>query len=171
MNSRSHRSWREPRIPFRSIGEIYLGSEMFSEDDEAAKTIGEAAVGQDAVKIIENRRKVKGRLSELGKAELEKVVAKVKRLFQDSEVKAAWDIHCGCSMCPCSPGYRIKVKAQRIHSSSDKSRFNLHIVSKEYGKAVEEGREQFSLEGRILLASYAKYLIEYLSPRFEKAKK
>lgn len=131
MNSRSHRSWREPRIPFRSIGEIYLGSEMFSDEDEAAKTIGEAAVGPDAVKIIENRRKVKGRLSELGKAELEKVVAKVKRLFPDSEVKAAWDIHCGCSMCPCSPGYRIKVKAQRIHSSSDKSRFNLHIVSEE----------------------------------------
>lgn len=44
-------------------------------------------------------------------------------------------------------------------------------LKKEYGKAVEEGREQFSLEGRILLASYAKYLIEYLSPRFEKAKK
>jgi hypothetical protein len=131
LRGRPYGSWREPRTPFRSIGEIYLGSEMFSDEDEAAKTIGKAAIGPDAVNIIENRRKVKGRLSELGKAELEKVVAKVKRLFPDSEVKAAWDIHCGCSMCSCSPGYRIKVKAQRIHSSSNKSRFNLHIVSEE----------------------------------------
>lgn len=40
-----------------------------------------------------------------------------------------------------------------------------------YAKAVKENREQFSLEGQILLTSYAKYLIEYLSPQFEKAKK
>jgi hypothetical protein len=107
---------------------------MFSDEDEAAKTIGEAAVGPDFMKIIENRRKVKGRLSESGKAELEKVVAKVKGLFPDSEVKAAWDIHCGCSMCPCSPGYRIKVKMKNNFTSNDKSRFSLHIESEE-GKA------------------------------------
>lgn len=44
-------------------------------------------------------------------------------------------------------------------------------LKKEYGKAVEEGRETFSLDGHVLLTSYAKYMIEYLSPRFEKAKK
>lgn len=44
-------------------------------------------------------------------------------------------------------------------------------LKEEYAKAVEENREQFSLEGHILLTSYAKYLIEYLSPNFEKAKK
>jgi len=49
---------------------------------------------------------------------------------------------------------------------------NLYLSLKEgYAKAVKENREQFSLEGRILLTSYARYVLEYLSPRFEKAKK
>lgn len=37
-------------------------------------------------------------------------------------------------------------------------------LKREYEKAVNEGREQFTLpDGTILLTSYAKYLIEYLS--------
>lgn len=127
LRGRPYGSWREPRTPFRSIGEIYLGSEMFSDEDEAAKTIGKAAIGPDAVKIIENRRKVKGRLSELGKAELEKVVAVVKGLYPDTEVKVTWDRHCGCSMCPCSPGYRIKLRTGMSFVSNKDNRFNLFL--------------------------------------------
>lgn len=44
-------------------------------------------------------------------------------------------------------------------------------LKKEYGKAVEEGRETLSLNGHVLLTPYARYVLEYLSPRFEKAKK
>jgi hypothetical protein len=138
-NSRSHRSWREPSNPFRSIGEIYLGSEMFSEDDEAAKTIGEAAVGPDFMKIIENRRKVKGRLSDLGAQELHKVVDKVMAIFPDSEIKVSWDRFCGCSMCPCSPGYRIKMKMKNDFTSNDRNRFNLHVN-------IENGKPKYAFQ-------------------------
>jgi hypothetical protein len=49
---------------------------------------------------------------------------------------------------------------------------NLYLsLKKEYGKAVEEGRETLSLNGHVLLTPYARYVLEYLSPRFEKAKK
>lgn len=41
-------------------------------------------------------------------------------------------------------------------------------LKEEYQKAVEEGRNQFSLNGNLLLTSYAKYLIQYLSPKFER---
>lgn len=100
---------------------------MFSDDDEAAKTIGAPAIGPDALTIIENRRKVKGRLSDLGAQELHKVVSIVKEIYPDTEVKVTWDRHCGCSMCPCSPGYRIKVKSERSFVSNEKNRFSLHV--------------------------------------------
>jgi hypothetical protein len=129
MNSRSHRSWREPKTPFRSIGEIYLDSNLFSSEDEGAKTIGAVAIGENALEIIGNRRKVKGLLNETGKSELQKVLDKVKELYPDSQVKAVWDKHCGCSMCPCSPGYRIKVKTDRNYASKGENRFNLYIVN------------------------------------------
>lgn len=44
-------------------------------------------------------------------------------------------------------------------------------LKKKYAKAVGEGREQFTFEGRILLTSYAKYLLEFLTFRFEKEEK
>lgn len=135
MYRRSHRSWREPSTPFRSIGEVYLDSSMFSSDDEGAQTIGKAAVGPDFMQIIENRRKVKGRLNDFGAEQLKKVVEKVKELYPEDEVKVTWDRYCGCSMCPCSPGYRIKVKAKTHVSSSNNNRFSLHLSLK--GKKIE----------------------------------
>ncbi len=45
-------------------------------------------------------------------------------------------------------------------------------LKKEYQQAVSEGKDQFALpDGTILLTSYAKYLIEYLSPHFGKGEK
>ena len=110
-----------------------MDSNLFSSEDEGAKTIGAAAIGQNALEIISNRRKVKGLLNEKGKSELQKVVDKVQELYPDHKVKAVWDRHCGCSMCPCSPGYRIKVNADRRYTSKDENRFNLHINSKDDG--------------------------------------
>jgi len=133
MYRRSHYSWREPKTPFRSIGEIYLDSSMFSSDDEAAQTIGKSAIGQDMLKIIENRRKVKGRLNDFGAEQLKEVLEKVKELYPGDEIKVTWDRHCGCSMCPCSPGYRIKVKTDRGFTSNEKVRFSLHLTN-ENGK-------------------------------------
>lgn len=113
---------------FRSIGEVYLGSaSMFSEEDEAARTIGQPAIGENLLQIIENRRKVKGRLSDKGAEELKKVVDKVKSVFPDAQIKVTWDRYCGCSMCPCSPGYRIKIDKDTKMPSKDIYRFSLHV--------------------------------------------
>lgn len=132
MYRRTHQSWREPKTPFRSVGEIYLDSDMFSSDDEGAKTIGKPIIGPDALEILENRRKVKGRLNDYGAQRLHEVVSMVKEVFPDEEVKVTWDRHCGCSMCPCSPGYRIKVRfAKGGFSSNEKNRFSLHLTTKE----------------------------------------
>ena len=37
-----------------------------------------------------------------------------------------------------------------------------------YNLAVKHGRDQFEFEGRVVLTSYAKYLIEYLNQFFPK---
>ncbi len=103
---------------------------MFSPEDEAAQTIGKAPVGPDAIAIFENRRKVKGRLNDFGAEQLKKVVDTVRELYPGNEIKVTWDRFCGCSMCPCSPGYRIKVKTDRNYSSNGKNRFNLHLQDK-----------------------------------------
>lgn len=44
-------------------------------------------------------------------------------------------------------------------------------LKKEYQNAVEKGLEQFSLNGHTLVTGYAKYLVQHLSPIFEKDKK
>lgn len=36
------------------------------------------------------------------------------------------------------------------------------LLKKAYKEAVEKGKEQFQIGGKVLLTSYAKYLIEYL---------
>lgn len=107
----------------KSIGEIYLDSSFFN--DEASKTIGQPIVGEDALKILENRRNAKGRLTAEGQIHLNKILDEIKKIFKNNEVKAVWDKHCGCSMCPCSPGYRIKIN--REVRSLEKYRFSLFI--------------------------------------------
>lgn len=107
----------------KSIGEIYFDSSFFV--DEASKTMGTAAVGPNAVEIIQNRRKVTGRLKIEGQNHLAKIESDLKTVFPNDKIKIVWDRHCGCSMCPCSPGYRIKI--DRDIRSLDKYRFSLHI--------------------------------------------
>tara|TARA_R110000868_G_scaffold173842_1_gene410255 strand:+ start:1043 stop:1201 length:159 start_codon:yes stop_codon:yes gene_type:complete len=41
-------------------------------------------------------------------------------------------------------------------------------LKKEYDQAVSLDKEQFVFDKHILLVSYAKYLIEYLEPKFKK---
>lgn len=114
-------------MSYVSIGELYLDNEMFS--DEASKTIGEVPYGDDAIKILDNRRKTKGRLTPTGKAALDEVIRRVRLVYPSGNVKAEWDIHCGCAMCPCSPGYRIKVDTVPYRFDS-KERFSVFIEEK-----------------------------------------
>jgi hypothetical protein len=110
----------------KSIGDVYLDASFFN--DEASKTIGQPAVGPDAVEIILNRRKVKGKLTAEGQIQLNKILDEIKRILKTDEVKAVWDKFCGCSMCPCSPGYRIKIN--REVRSLEKYRFSLWVDKK-----------------------------------------
>jgi hypothetical protein len=107
----------------KSIGEIYFDSSFFN--DEASKTMGQPIIGENALEILENRRNVKGRLTTEGQIHLNKILDEIKKIFKNDEVKAVWDRHCGCSMCPCSPGYRIKIN--REIRSMGKYRFSLFI--------------------------------------------
>lgn len=113
----------------KSIGEVYLESNFFNENDQAAKTIGQPLIGENVNEIFENRRKIKGILTPLGKQKLNDIISEIKIIFKTDNVKAVWDKHCGCSMCPCSPGFRIKIasEAVRYGGGRDKDRFNLHI--------------------------------------------
>ena len=107
----------------KSIGEVYLDPSFFK--DEASKTIGQPAMGPDVDLIIQNRRKTKGRLTAEGQIHLNKILDEIKKIFKNNEIKAMWDRHCGCSMCPCSPGYRIKIN--REVRSLEKYRFSLWV--------------------------------------------
>lgn len=107
----------------KSIGEVYLDPSFFK--DEASKTIGQPAMGPDVNLIIQNRRKTKGRLTAEGQIHLNKILDEMKRILKTDEVKAVWNKFCGCSMCPCSPGYRIKIN--REVKSLEKYRFSLWV--------------------------------------------
>lgn len=107
----------------KSIGEIYFDGSFFA--DEASKTIGEPAIGENAIEIIENRRKVIGRLTIEGQIHLTKIQEELQKIFPENKLKIIWDRFCGCSMCPCSPGYRVKIN--REIKSLDKYRFSLWI--------------------------------------------
>lgn len=106
----------------KSIGELYFDSSFFT--DEESKTIGQPLIGSNIETIVKNRRGAKGKLNPVGREILDRIVAQVSKVL-GAKVKAVWDKHCGCSMCPCSPGYRIK--GDIPFYSTDKTRFNMWI--------------------------------------------
>ena len=109
----------------KSIGELYFDNSFFN--DEESKTIGQPLVGSNIETIVKNRRGAKGHLTPQGRAILDHITESISRVL-GVRVKAVWDKHCGCSMCPCSPGYRIK--ADIAFFSRENNRFNM-VVSKE----------------------------------------
>ena len=109
----------------KSIGELYFDNSFFN--DEESKTIGQPLIGSNIETIISNRRGAKGKLTSEGRIHLDHILTKLSRVLGAS-VKAVWDRHCGCSMCPCSPGYRIK--ADIAFRSTDKTRFYMTVDKK-----------------------------------------
>jgi hypothetical protein len=107
----------------KSIGDIYFDPCFF--EDAASKTIGEPAIGDRVLEVISNRRQARGKLNSEGQIYLEKIISEIKNIFETTEVIARWDKYCGCSMCPCSPGYRIKIN--RDVRSLEKYRFSLYV--------------------------------------------
>ena len=93
----------------------------------AKYTIAKAYIGSAAYDSIldsvvdrfgNNRSKVKD-------AELRKLSREAIRQWAEGElpvdVHLEWDWYCGCSSCPCSPGYRIKVNAKEVRAIEDRT--------------------------------------------------
>lgn len=116
----------------KSIGELYFDSSFFR--DEESKTIGQPLIGPNIETLVKNRRGAKGHLTPVGREILEKISSQVSETLGGIKIKVVWDRHCGCSMCPCSPGYRIK--GDISFRSTDKTRFSIFVN--------EDGKVDFS---------------------------
>jgi len=105
----------------KSFCELYLDAECFM--DEANKTIGKPGISME---VFENRRKVTSRLTNKG----EDVVKTILGIFEKHlgrEVVAKWDRYCGCSMCPCSPGFRLKTNLGTHRQMKEDDRIQIYI--------------------------------------------
>ena len=112
------------------IAECYPTSDMY--DEEAGRTVGQAALSME---VIQNRRKVQGRLTPQGKDAVLKAIDLLQPLFGPNvKLSAKFDRHCGCSMCPCSPGMKIIAEFSTEHANSC------------YGKSTEENRIKIFLD-------------------------
>jgi hypothetical protein len=111
----------------KRIAELYLRGDAFA--DEANQTIGKPALTDE---VINNRRRVTSRLTDVGREQLAKVADYFAKNY-GVEVKFKWNIHCGCNMCPCSPGFDVLVncKGYRLQMR-DENRANIWF--KEDGK-------------------------------------
>lgn len=89
------------------IGGFYMNSEYFQ--DEANQTIGQPLIGKEFEKRVINRRMVTARLTKKGKEKKQQFIEWFKNEF-GVDIKLNWSKNCGCSMCPCSPGFEIKVE-------------------------------------------------------------
>lgn len=97
------------------IGSIYLHGDQWYAGD-AEKTIGQPLIGANAQKIAENRYAVTGKLTPDGEDALLRATEAFRDLIKaDPRIKLVvkWDIHCGCTMCPCSPGFKVYVQYDR----------------------------------------------------------
>ena len=92
------------------IAEVYPNSEMYA--DEANKTIGKPIIGANAAQLIMNRRSVSNKLTELGNKAMNEVIDFFQDFFDETRFKVTvkFDVHCGCAMCPCSPGFKVFVE-------------------------------------------------------------
>lgn len=88
----------------KRIGSLYLSSEHFKSEEN--KTIGMPLVGEDFATILNNRRNTNSKLEDSGK-EIKNNVAKYLKDKYGINVKFVFDRYCGCSRCPCSPGFKI----------------------------------------------------------------
>lgn len=91
-----------------TVAKLYLGAEYFI--DEANKTIGAPALSDE---VIMNRRNATEKVNDKGRAAKNEVKQYFKEKF-NIDVRFKWDIKCGCSMCPCSPGFRVYAKHDSV---------------------------------------------------------
>jgi len=109
----------------RAFAELYLHSSLFA--DKANQTMGLPLVNDkvDFDTAVDNRRNVTDRLTEAGRKALKNFITELSVAI-GKKVKVKWDIHCGCSMCPCSPGFRVYADIEtQYHRFTEDDRFNI----------------------------------------------
>jgi hypothetical protein len=100
------------------IGQLYLDASFF-EDQETAAAINNVG---DVEGMIAARRRTQGKLTVAGKAQLFKLIDRLNAGLVGWPLKAKFSRNCGCSMCPCSPGFDIRIeKADLMALQDDKS--------------------------------------------------
>lgn len=110
----------------KSIGDIYLSSSHFN--CKKSNTMGRISIDNDSLQIKENIKSDKGRLSERGEKALDKIREKLNHVFKDYRIQFKWDKYCGCTLCPCSPGFRIRINKE-VRSAA-KYRFSIYLDEK-----------------------------------------
>jgi hypothetical protein len=112
------------RLENISIGELYFDSSYFI--DEGSETMWKPITSSE---VVMNRRKVKGQLTEKGQEIISKILEKLRTQLKCKNIILKWDIYCGCSMCPCSPGFRVIMenKDGTLPSSRASRRFNVWV--------------------------------------------
>lgn len=90
----------------KRIGTLYLTSKYFL--DEANSTMGQPMLSAE---IMQNRRNVTSRLTLAGQGRIADVLHRFKERGMDVELK--WSKNAGCTMCPCSPGFKISMEVEK----------------------------------------------------------
>jgi hypothetical protein len=76
--------------------------------DEANQTIGQPLT---SMTVLQNRRNVSKKLNAKGNKVLQRVIDHFEKKFKGiGDVKVEFSSYCGCSMCPCSPGFKVFVE-------------------------------------------------------------
>ena len=90
------------------IGNLYPSSEMYG--DREAETVGKALVNSTASvdQSIANRRGLKGHMNMQGLSAIRRVKHLIKARL-GIEPTLIFSQSAGCGMCPCSPGFMIKI--------------------------------------------------------------
>lgn len=108
------------------VGELFF-DEMFYAD-EANKTVCQPGLTSE---VLMNRRNVTDKLTEEGKKMLERVKKELtEELVSGVKVSFVFSKYCGCSMCPCSPGFKVIVNYPvdiKVGRSTDESRFHVWV--------------------------------------------
>jgi len=121
------------------IGNFYPAGAMYRE--AAGETVGKALVNSTASieTSIANRRNVKGHMNMLGLDAMRRVM-KLVRLKIGIQPTLVFSQMAGCGMCPCSPGFMIKIEVPAVKAEALRKLFSKYrYTSLSYYEHTERG--------------------------------
>lgn len=129
------------------IGNLYPTSEMYRENEGC--TVGKALVNEQTnlEQTVENRHNLKGVMNMMGLQAVKRMKALVKaKLGMESEL--IFSQSAGCGMCPCSPGFMIKLELPKAKGLKVRQLFEKYRELCQYvPKKREDGSVDHSRKG------------------------